>query len=275
MFGKPKPKKIRRNRFKKGTPRHPRRWLGRLLVGLKLTLLMVVLLTFSALFMVGYAAVTQAEYFSTRTIKVTGQQRLTKAQILDQADIRPGDNLLALNLRMVRERLMAHPWVATAAVSREIPGTLEIRIKEHQPLARIDLGRRFLINVRGRIFKEVGPDDPEQLPLVSGIAYGDISLGDDALTPAVAAVVEVLKMSQAPGSAIPYSAIAGLHMDKEMGISLTLKENDRLIKLGFDHYEAKYQRYRQLCRHLMRNSAWHDFKGVDLNNPDRVVVRLG
>lgn len=274
MFGQPKKKKMRRNRFKKATARQPRRWLGRILLGFKLTVLMVVLLCFSALFMVGYAAVTQSEYFSTRTIQVSGQQRLTKAQLLAQADIQPGDNLLALNLRMVRERLLAHPWVDTASVSRKIPGTLEIRIKEHHALARIDLGRKFLINDKGRIFKELTPEDPE-LPLVSGIAYGDISLGDDALTPAVAAVVEVLEMSRKAGSAIPYNAVAGLYMDKEMGIALTLKEKERVIKLGFDHYEAKYMRFRQLRRHLDKNSTWRDFKSIDLNNPDRVVVRLG
>lgn len=275
MFSKSKKKKVRPNRLKKRTKLQPRRWLGRIWIGFKLTVMMVMLLTFSALFMAGYAAVIQWDYFSTHTIHVFGQKRLTKAKILAQADIQPGDNLLALNLHMVRERLLANPWVESASISREIPGTLEIRITEQQALARLDLGRQFLINERGRIFKEVGPEDPKQLPLVSGIAYGDISLGDDALTPAVAAVLEVLKMSKAPESAIPYSTIARLHLDKQMGITLTLTEGNRCIKLGFDHYEAKYKRFEQLRRHLESNHKWQDFKDVDLNNPCRVVVRLG
>ncbi len=275
MLNSPKKKKVRPNRLKKRRKLQPRRWFGRFWIGLRLTAMMVMLLTFSALFMAGYAAVIQWDYFSTHTIHVVGQKRLTKAQILTQADIQPGDNLLALNLRMVRERLLANPWVERATISREIPGTLEIYITEQQPLARLDLGRRFLINDCGRIFKEVGPQDPKQLPLVTGIAYDDISLGDDDLTPAMTTVLEVLKMSKAPESAIPYSTIARLHLDKQLGITLTLAGGERSIKLGFDHFEAKYKRFTQLRRYLERNLKWQNFKDVDLNNPDRVVVRMG
>jgi cell division protein FtsQ len=264
---------VRRNRYKTKRSR-PGSWLGRLLVALTVTAVAIFLLGASALFVAGYAAVTRSEYFRTQTIAVSGNQRLSEAEILLQAGIRRGDNLLALNLRVVRERLREHPWISEARVSREIPETIAIQIEEHVPLACVDLGRKFLIDAQGRVFKEVAKGDADDLPMVKGIDYADIRLGDDPLGPAMGAVVQALRLSQTADSAIAYADIEQLHLDKEMGVSLTLKQGQRLIKLGFDHYELKYERFKQLLRQLERNESWRAFQSADLNNPERIVVRL-
>lgn len=264
---------MRKNRYKTNR-RRPGSWLGRLLVALTVTAVAIFLLGVSALFVAGYAAVTRSDYFRTQTIAVSGNQRLSEAEILLQAGIRHGDNLLALNLRVVRERLREHPWIGEARVSREIPETIAIQIEEHAPLACVDLGRKFLIDAQGRVFKEVAKGDADDLPLVKGIDYADIRLGDDLLGPAMGAVVQALRLSQTANSAIAYADIEQLHLDKEMGVSLTLKQGQRLIKLGFDNYELKYERFKQLLRQLERNESWRAFQSADLNNPERIVVRL-
>jgi len=270
-----KKKQIRKNRFKKDHGKARQRIVGRFMVGLKLIALIAVLIGFSALFMVGYAAVTHTDYFRTEAIKVSGLSRLTEAAILTQAKIRTGDNLLAINLGLVRKRLLAHPWIATARVAREIPGTICIEITENQALAVLDLGRKFLINTNGRVFKEHSPDDPQNLPLVSGIAYADMSLGDDALSPAMTAAVQVLQISQAQASAIPYAQIQEVHMDPAMGVTLTAWQDQRRIKLGFAPFESKYQRVKQLLPYLRHSDKWQGFDTIDANNPDRIVVQLG
>ena len=269
-----KKKQIRKNRFKKDQGKARQKIVGRLMVGLKLIALIAVLMGFSALFMVGYAAVTHTDYFRIEAIKVSGLSRLTEAAIVSQAKIRTGDNLLAVNLGLVRKRLLAHPWIATARVAREIPGTICIEITEHQALAVLDLGRKFLINTNGRVFKERSPDDPQKLPLVSGITYADMSLGEDALSPAMTAVVQVLQTSQAQNSAIPYAQIQEVSMDPGMGIALTAWPDQRRIKLGFAPFESKYQRIKQLLPYLRRSSTWQGFDTIDANNPDRIVVQL-
>lgn len=270
-----KKKQNHRNRYKKDPRKTRQRIVDRLVVSLKLFALIAVILGFSALFMAGYAAVTRTEYFRTETIKVRGLSRLTESVILAQAKIQRGDNLLAVNLSLVRKRLLAHPWIATARVAREIPGTICIEITEHQALAVLDLGRKFLIDTNGRVFKEHGSNDPQALPMVTGLAYADISLGADALSPAVKAVVQVLQISQARSSAIPYTQIKEVKVDPEMGVSLTAWEDQRRIKLGFDQFESKYQRIKQLLPHLRHSAKWQGFETIDANNPDRIVVQLG
>ncbi len=265
----------RKNRYKKRAPQERRRWGGRLLTGLKLVALMALVLAISALFVAGYAAVTRASYFETHAIQVSGNQRLSRQAVLIQSGIAPGDNMLAVNLRLVRKRLLAHPWIEAARVAREIPETIIIEVKEHTPLAVVDMGQRFLLDDKGRIFKEQSPDDPQALPLVTGIGYADISLGDDAPTPAVATVLDVLAASRGTAAGVSYEQIRKVDLDPEMGITLTAWKEGRRIRMGFADYASKYQRLRQLLPHLKRNREWCDFQSIDVNDPDRVVVQLG
>jgi cell division protein FtsQ len=265
--------KVRQNRLKKNLHERRRRWMAHLVVGLKLAALIGVLLGASALFMMGYAAMTHSDYFRAETIHIEGNQRLSEREILSQAGIRRGDNLLALNLRLVRERLLDHPWIASARVWRDIPETITIEIREQVPLARIDWKRQFLINSSGRIFKEAGPGDPQDLPLISGIDIGDISPASDRPDPLLRSVVRVLRLSQGPQSAIGFSDIERVRADPELGITLILK-NRRRVKLGVADYEAKFERFKQLCVQLERRQGHRDFQTVDLTFPDRVVVQL-
>lgn len=274
-MGRGKGRKTRKNRRKRDLGKLRRQWFGRLLTGLKLTAIVISLMAVSAVFMYGYAAVTRSEYFRAERIRVSGNQRVSEARVLSQAGVDIGKNLLAMNLRLVRKQLLAHPWIAEARVARQIPETITIQVTEHEPLACIDLGRRFLINTKGRIFKEVQKEDPTDLPLIEGVEYGDISLGEDELSPVMASVVALLDICREPASVIPYGEIEGLRMDKEMGITLLLNGGRHLIKLGFDGFKTKLKRFGRLRPVLEQNGRWRAFHIVDLNNPDRIVVRLG
>ena len=270
-----KKKTIRKNRYKK-PPRFTReKILGSLKIGFKLLLLMSAILGFSALFVAGYAAVTRSDYFKTESIKIRGLSRLTEKGVLKQAKIEAGDNLLAVNLSLVRKRLLAHPWICAVQVSRDIPETISIDITEHQALAVLDLGRKFMINTKGKIFKELEANDPQKLPLVTGIDYADISLGQDPLTRVMAAVVQVLLLSQSDTSVVPYKQIHQVYMDREMGVTLIAWPEERRIKLGFDQFEAKYKRIKKLLPNLVQSSQWQGFTTIDAINPDRIIVQLG
>jgi cell division protein FtsQ len=266
-------KPARKNRYKKSVKKRRRVWTGRLVAGAKLISLVTAVLAASALFMAGYAAVTQSDYFRAKTISVSGYSRLSQKTVLSQAQLSPGDNLLAVNLQVVRKRLLAHPWIAAARVAREIPETIHINIEEHACMAIVDLGRKFLLNRSGKIFKEYERQDPRQLPVVTGIAYSDLSLGGDARSRAMSHVLDVLRISRAKGGIIAYKEIRQVHWDPEMGISLTVWDDKRTIKLGLGQFEVKYGRLEQLLPRLKQNPNWRNFSILDVNNPDRIVMR--
>ena len=143
---------------------------------LKMVIVVALVLSMSLGFILIHDLIIQSDYFRAKNLIVTGTRRLSADQILEQADIRFRSNILALNLSVSRKRLLAHPWIAEAAVMREIPDKIRISIKEHKPLAVVDLGRKYLISDKSILFKEKETSDPQNLPLIRGLRYSDIKI---------------------------------------------------------------------------------------------------
>ena len=78
-------------------------------------------------------------------------------------------NFFSVDLEAVRGALLALPWVRKVELRRVWPARLEVRVEEHQPVARWGDGRGELVNSYGEVFS-AAPTDAElaQLPLLYG-----------------------------------------------------------------------------------------------------------
>ncbi|HJP65329.1 MAG TPA: FtsQ-type POTRA domain-containing protein [Actinomycetota bacterium] len=81
------------------------------------------------------AWVTRSSIFDARTIEVRGNQHLTRSEVLRLAGVRLGSNLVWFSPGGAQGRLEASPWIASARVSRSLPSTLSISVKERAPVA--------------------------------------------------------------------------------------------------------------------------------------------
>ncbi|MGB5984170.1 MAG: FtsQ-type POTRA domain-containing protein [Desulfobacterales bacterium] len=233
---------------------------------------MVLLSAMSTVMIFTYDLFTQCDYFKARHLPVAGNQRLEAALVLKEAGLQPGTNILSVNLPMIRKRLLAHPWIAQAQVRRELPDTIVLTVSEHQPLAVIDLGKRFLVNQEGEIFKALQAEDPQTLPLVQGLNVADLALPEDRGDTIFDAVMTVLTLGSQPHSVLPNHQIQTIQVDREMGLSVEAFGQRRMIHIGFEDYPAKYQRLRQVINYINQASDFPDFRWIDLNNVDRIVV---
>jgi len=235
------------------------------------------LLLISFIFIFGYDFLTQCDYFRAEQLTVTGSRKLSKAQVLKQARLDRGINILSVNLSAVRKRLMADSWIAEAEVSRELPSKIHIRIKEHKPLAVIDLGRKFLINTRGEIFKEVAASDPGNLPIVSGLEFSDINVMGESRSLPFDAVMDVLTLGQKPQSVIPNSLIDTIQVDRDIGLTIYARDvasgRFNAIKIGFHDYPRKYAGLKNVLLYLKKGEAFSRLDFIDLNNLNRIVVQ--
>lgn len=272
----------RKNYRRRTTAKRGFRWLGRLAFGIKLAVGITAVAAMTAGFILIHDILTQCDYFKAQTLAIEGMQRLTSAQVARQAQVHAGVNILAVNLSLARKRLLAHPWVADAEVIREIPNGLRIRLKEHRPLAVIDIGEKFLINQHGEIFKEWNPSDPQQLPVISGLDVSDLKLyavplppphpGEAGSTIPFNAVMQVLQLGDQPGSALPNRVIKYIRVDRQMGLSLYAFDQLKMINLGYNDYAGKYQMLKSLFAYLMHQNHISDFDRLDLNNMNRIVL---
>jgi cell division protein FtsQ len=72
---------------------------------------------------------------SARNIVVTGVGAVTREEVLDAAQVRPGTPLLQINTNQVADRVAAIRRVASARVQRQYPSALRITIVERVPVA--------------------------------------------------------------------------------------------------------------------------------------------
>ena len=237
-----------------------------------------------------YDFITQCDYFEAKSLTITGNHMFSDKQIISQADLKKGVNIFSVNLSIVKKRLLSHPWIEEAEISRELPSGIDIRIKEHKAVAIVDFGRRFLINNKGKIFKEFNAGDPDVLPVINGLRYSDIAInpklrshGNDKSNMALYmkersnpfdAVMDVLRLGQRTESVLPNKLIRRIMVDREIGITIYAFNKIKEIKLGYKNYADKYDLLKKVLLYIKNINNLQNPVSIDLNNFNRVVVNL-
>ena len=267
-------KKVRKNFYRNSAARRRTNLVRQVLNMLKIISALSLVAVMSFAFIFGYDLFTQSDYFRAVTLNVQGCRTLDEKTVIAQAKLSPGLNIFSVNLGTTRKRLLAHPWISEAEVSRDIPSGLSIRIKEHEPLAIIDIDRKFLLNKQGVIFKEWEITDPVNLPLVNGLAFSDLNVGARPYSQAFNAVMTVLRLGQQESSILTNREIRIIDVDKDIGLTVYANNSLGALKLGYDDYPGKYKRLKEVLFYFKQSRDKPLLNSIDLNNPDRIVVNL-
>ncbi len=265
-------RQVRKNSFKKKLQPHPIKWVRYAVFGAKAAAGTAVLLLISVVFIFGYDVITQCDFFRVKNISVQGNRRLADLEILRQARVNTDSNILSVNLQVTRKRLLAHPWIAEAEIRRELPDAVAIKITEHKPLAIVDLGRKFIINTRGKIFKEWSPLDDDRLPVINGLEFVDLDEPGKPRSLPFGAVMEVFQLGSQFNSILPTRSINKIFMDRESGITICAFEKNQTITLGFNDYPEKYEWLKQILFQMKNLKNINGFDSINLSNPERIVV---
>jgi cell division protein FtsQ len=244
----------------------------RVIFSIKTATVGTILFLASFLFIFSYDFITQCDYFKAESLTVTGANRLTEEQVLLQSQITEGINILSVNLSRVRKRLLAHSWIEEAEVSRELPTGISIRIKEQQPLAILDLGRKFIINTHGEVFKEMDASDHCRLPVIGGLEFSDINVRGESRSVPFNAVMTILALGKKSESVLPCRLIKRIRVDREMGLTIYAFDRIKAIKIGYDDYPNKYEMLKNVLFYLKKNGNFSHLESIDLNDLNRIVV---
>ncbi len=243
-----------------------------------------------------YSGVTQYRGFAANKVAVFGTKRLTDQDVLAQADVKTGANIFRINLNVVRQRLLAHPWIHSAEVTREIPGSITIRVREHEPQAIVELSKRYLMNTEGDVFKHFsgesdlsplekdegeaeGPDQGyhEGYPLITGFSPEDIQVAGSPTmkneTNPHKAVMNIIQIAKVPDSSLPLSQIKQILVDREIGLTLLTSGSIRTVKLGYGEYGEKVRRLGEVSKFLKEKARLEEIDTLDLHNLERIVVK--
>ncbi|HEY7667453.1 MAG TPA: FtsQ-type POTRA domain-containing protein [Actinomycetota bacterium] len=88
----------------------------------------------------GLFAATFTSFFAADAIRVRGIHHLTKGQVLRLSGLERGVNVFHLDPAAVERRIETDPWVAGATVTKDLPSTVILTIRERVPVAVVNDG---------------------------------------------------------------------------------------------------------------------------------------
>lgn len=167
--------------------------------------------------------------FAVAELTVTGNQRLSRQEILERAHVVNGTNIFALSTRDIETALLADPWIAAVDVRRHLPDGLAIHIEERTAAALvvIDGSGMYLADRTGRLFKKASAADANGLLVISGLARRLFSNRPELAAGLVGRALGVAALWQAHER----PAIGEIHLAKD-GVTLYTVEGAIAIALG-------------------------------------------
>jgi cell division protein FtsQ len=215
--------------------------------------------------------VAQAQVLKIDRILVRGNERLSKADVVQILSGLRGSNLLWADLDAWRRRLLAAPWVRDASLRRSLPSTVEVVIAERQPVGvgRIH-GEMYLVDETGVVIDQYGPQYADlDLPIIDGLSVRSAdegTLADEARAELAARVIAALKGKPDVAKRLSQVDVSDLH-----NAAVILNDDGAVIQLGEDQFLQRLQSYLELASALRERVADIDY--VDLRFDDRIYVR--
>lgn len=226
--------------------------------------------------------------FAVQRVDVQTDGVVTPDQLRSWSGVKPGANLIALDLASVKRNLELEPVIDSVSVERVLPRTLKIRVTERKPVAQVNMPRInaengvaisvFQLDVTGVVML---PLDPHMsviplsqiknvgLPVITGLNDSQLQLGHRVALPQARAALQLI-------SAFGCSPMAGLVDLRRLDVSapgivvITTGQGGE-ITFGLQNLEQQLGRWRAIY-----DLGQHNNKAIasaDLAVGDNVPVR--
>lgn len=155
--------------------------------------------------------VFQNPAFAVATIDVQTDGVIVAEQLRKWAGVKPGDNLLALDLSRIKRDLELEPLIRTAAVERILPHTLKLRVTEREAVAQvsalrprpngpgfapvtyhIDEAGYVMLPLDDRLRQESAPRAGDSLAVLAGVGESELRPGYPVESSQVRAALRLL-----------------------------------------------------------------------------------
>ena len=106
---------------------------------------------------------------TVREVIVEGRSKTKKSALLQALQVSEGDNILAINITEMKDRVNKLPWVKSARIERHFPNKISLTLFERTPMARWQTNRMLkLIDVHGDVIPIVDLTRFSNLPIIIG-----------------------------------------------------------------------------------------------------------
>ena len=210
---------------------------------------------------------------SSDNIEVTGNENVTKAQIMEVMGADIERNIFFIPLAQQKAQLEQIPWVESASVMRFVPNRLKVEIHERTPVAFARVGPRIeLIDAGGTLMelpqKDVSPKHKYSFPVILGMNPGE-PLSTRA--PRMKTYNDMVQQLDAGGAhySQDLSEVDLTDLD-DVKVRVNDPAGDVLVHLGSADYLRRYKIY---VGHVQEwRQQFQKLESVDLRYDNQIIV---
>lgn len=201
----------------------------------------------------GFRLMRSLSFFEVRRLELVGGRYLTPLAVARSLGVKPGASIFD-DLGPLETRARAIPGVLEATISRRIPGTIRVTVREAEPVALAERGGRLvLLDASGQVL----PFDPTQ-------PAADLPLAD--VDPAVTGVLALVRET-APKLFARIERASRVYQD----VALDVVVGRILFRAGVS--SAEIRDLALVASELARKG--HTWRELDARFASRVIVRGG
>jgi cell division protein FtsQ len=230
--------------------------------------LLISIAALSSLFIYAYSYLLSTPYFQIKETSVRGLKELTEKDILTLTDIKPGQNILAVNIDVLERRVAVNPWIKNVYVGREFPNRLVVDVRERNPIALVKQGSDFyLMDSDGIVFKKLAKGDEVDLAIITGI-----NVQDKTKSKLLSDTLSLLKVFSGSNLYSFLGSISEAHLDEVFGLSL-LTDKGLYLKMGMDDFERKLRKLALVLNDMEKRGINNNHLTVDLVDATKITIQ--
>jgi cell division protein FtsQ len=213
--------------------------------------------------------------FAVSEIVTSGGKRRGPDDIASIAGVAKGQNIFSIDLDRARSRLAADPWVESAEVTRQLPGTIAIRVAEREAAGIVAMNEgTYLVTRDGAIIKRVESGDPLDYHVVTGVQLKTLVDDREGATRTIRHALD-LAFDYDRSPLAQRSPIEEVHVEPSGDMTLIVGKSGVVLRMGNAPYRRKLDQAVRIVAELDRRGAKPDAIMLDDEaRPDRVVVRM-
>lgn len=218
---------------------------------------------------------TSSPRFAIKTVQIDGHSRKSPQEVAAIGGIAIGENVFSVDLDLSRRKIEDDPWIKSATVTRKLPGSLVVTVVEHEPVLLVAIeDKLYLASRGGDVFKEALPDDPLDMPVVTGIGATDVVRDRDGVQKDVQRALDVLD-ELARTTIVKRYPLQEIHLVKDGTVEVTVGQGGIALHLGAMPYRGKLEQAERVFDELAKRKTEPSIIFLDNeSSPDRVVVRV-
>lgn len=200
--------------------------------------------------------------FAIQRIDVQSSGTISQEQLRRWSNVKLGQNLIALDLAVVKRNLEMASAIDSVSVERILPHTLRIRVTERAAVAQVDVPRSagengfsiavFQLDSNGFVMEPLDPRQStvglgqisDSLPILTGLSIFQLQAGHRLESPQVLAALKMI-------GSLPRSPMAGLVRLQRVDVSsprvfVVTTIQGAEITFGLDHLNEQLARWREI-----------------------------